>query len=496
MNNEEYFKYAYDYLNQLKEKNRDFVIDGDTEEIGNIPLSDLTDIDFGENLADELVVVHATDYSPALNQAIVSTESTFKQVNNIAGTHDSHRITVHTTLNCLVENNNGGNWDYRLFTVLEPFSNIDSKICGFGVSDTFFENKIQLSAKGIVLVRIEDKEKLSEEDKKMNIVYYKGDPRNAVNKAMIMMGYKPQTLEIDNIKNKDNDKRIQEYRIANNLGPSRHSRTIYNLVEDRIGMRDITITRIRNKQTNTCTDNKVDIKEVKIILENQRLSFLSDELNTIESLLEMGIAFNEKGPYFLNTQQTIERLKSYYDHEHFNFLITDENIQSFKEAMNLLNSYHHFLELDKEKDEQERQINESYDEAQKTNNLLNSLSSEVQNADLAECSYIKEFSSKLNQLLANSLLRTKISNKGIIIYSASDDELTFSNLFPEYSQDENLTSVEIDSIVIPFDKSIRLIDNLKEGFNSFQNIRQVLMENNYLKSYVEQDLSSSSFNKK
>ncbi len=488
MNQNETFKYAHDYLNKLREQNRDFVIDGDTDEIGGISLNFIMDMDFGENLADELIVIHATDYSPSKNYAIVSTESTFKTVHNLAGTHDSHRITVHTTLNSLVQSNNGGDWEYRLYTVLEPFSNINSRVCGFGVSDTFFYDKVDLSKQGIILVREEDKTKLSETDKEMNIVYFRGSPRNAVNKAMIMMGYKPQTLNIDDIKNEKNNQRLHDFRINQRYGPSRHSMTVYSLIESRLGMRDIILTELRGRNVNTCIDSTVSLDEISEIIARQRLAnFFSDKMDLVRIFLEMGISFNENGPFLLNTAQTINRISKYYDHESYKMIVTEETINNYPEIVGLLNQYQSYID----QKVQERQIDESYEAALNTNNIFNSLPQEIDHNAFGFNEDIRQYIADLKKIFKGVPFDIKITETGVILI-APEEEIFTVDLFPEKTTDEKLDALGVDNIKIDFDFQKSLIENLKEVPQKISQICQKLDQKDKTKiGQMEEGMNSA-----
>ena len=244
-----YLEYLREYLkNQYK--NRSLIIDGDAKSIAGIMIEDLLNLDFQkENVEDELCIVHTTDYSPAYYKAIISPYIGKKKVTDLITYLEfySQRDSVHSALNGLVPTNNGGEWNDKLYTIIEPFKTIKSKVFGFGPVDTFFEDKIDLTDNGIVLVHEDNKNKLTDEDKKMNIVYYRGNQVNAINIAIIMLGYKPQIFKISTFVNEENNLVLEEFKNKNEYGTYLHTYTKYAIMSNNLGKRNLIISLLRGK---------------------------------------------------------------------------------------------------------------------------------------------------------------------------------------------------------------------------------------------------------
>lgn len=470
----EKLNYTKEYLQNQMLNDENFIINGDDTKIGNVDLKEIIDIDFSNNLKDELVIVHATDYSPSKSNAIVSPELTQKRIGELRyGLITHHRITVHSTINTLVANNNGGNWDYRMFTIIEPFSNIDSKVCGFGPADTFFLDKIELSKDGIVLVREEDKNKLTEEDKKMNIVFYKGNSRNAVYKAMILMGYKPQQLDINVLKNRNNTSLLEEFRKNNNYGPSLHSYTIYSKIEERMEYRDGEISRIRNLDynINTCEYNQTNMDEVEVLLDIEKI-YQDEEIDRLYNLLYLGIAFNDSGPYFLNTHQTLDRLSKYVDKENQQFKFNNkDDLKNNQELLKILEDFEKF-----------KKMNNAYKQALYQNSILNTKMSLLSITEIQKNEYVANYIKELNQIFADNF-NFRIQNNSFMI----NDIETSENIFKKQSYStvdfdkQKLNNFDFTIGYINFDKNASLYDNIQKLSLEIYKLCDIMQKENILK---------------
>ncbi|MBE6161092.1 MAG: hypothetical protein E7158_02570 [Firmicutes bacterium] len=439
----EYFKYArYLYSTMLKDKR--FVIDGDNPTIGNIPLEQLIDLDFNEDLKNELCVVHATDFFPR-NSEIISSELGKAKVIDLLSTYKenksvSHRVTVHSTLNCVVKPNNGGDWRKKKFIVLQPFNEIDSEVCGFGASDTFFLDRIKLSENALILVKEEEKDQLDVNSIKAKIVFYTGDTIIAATKAMIAMGYKPQSLLVHTIKNEKNEMLIEEYSKKNNYGTFYHSETVYRKVEGYILKRDLFFSSIFDREIDSNDLKNMTFNQFILLSEGEKLNF--NEFSHL--IIKFGIEFNNNEIKLFNTHETIDRWKKYTDDESFGE-IKDKYILNDEYLKNQFELYKRLLENQK-----------TYEEANLINELLSKkikYLSKEDNLVLKENGYLENLIVSINNYCDSFGIHVRVNGSYISIYDRAEGSFLkklgylVDDLFGGY--------------VIPMDKEKNLLENIQ-----------------------------------
>lgn len=462
----EKFKEAQEYL-QEQSKNPDFIIDGNSRLVGDINLDKLLNLDFSDDIESELAVVHATDYSPAQHNAIMANELTGKQRED--GTY-SHRRTVHVTLNSRVNNNNGGDWTERTYNIIKPFSKINSEVVGFGAEDTFFKNKIDLTGDEIVLVPIEAKDKLTEEDKKMNIIYFEGAADIAVQKALIMMGYKPQSSTA--YINENNIHKISEYRDKNNYGHSSHYMTKEQLSEIALDERDRIITELRNSKEiiNTYKNKAITLEEIEAIIKNGYIEIVDTELNSekIANLLTLyGISFTEEGPIMLETEELLSNYQKY------NMLRWNE--KAIKEGEKLED----YPEL--------KQLYENYvNEQAKVDRVLNSKPQDVSLEEFQKNKFIVEYNKFLKKILKQGISFDSVElNRERLIIIDTDSE--------NYLKDKEFEQIGIDTEdksyangMIEMDQNKSISENLDQMNVKLYSLTQIL-ENKGILNLSEED---------
>ncbi len=501
MNPNEKLNYVKNYLLNELNNNPNFVIDGNATTIGDVEIKDIMDIDFDDNLEDELLYVHATDYTPTTANAIVSTESTNRKVIGIGGEHASHRITVHGTLNTLVKSNNGGNWDSRKYTVVTPFSKIDSKVAGLGAGDTFFIDKVKLTDETVILVPESEKDNLTEEDLKHKIIFFKGDYSNAISQAIAMLGYKPQTYSESSILNYNNATKINNYRISHGYGPSLHSETMYRLVENILGKRDIAVSEIRGRNVNTCLEKETTIAEIEEIFNKRLRKFYDTKEQIIEFLLDEGISFDAADtPRFLDTHETLDRLEKYYNQEANCFIVNPSNISEYPEVANLYNTYTRLVnekDLGKDNYTSLQQLADELDRMDNDVELESELYSKMETMTkekLLKIDFVQDYKATIQSLFEGSDLTTRIMGNGIMLkykdLKSSEDSNTFRTIFPGCKQQPNYSS--IDHMFFEFDRSKTVIDNLKEIYDEIVEVYKTLRNNGYLNKVEETELNAPS----
>lgn len=90
----------------------------------------------------------------------------------------SHRHTLHFTINNRVQNTkDDNNWDNCIYMVVDQLKPIKNKIEHESPSDSWTGESIKLSNEAVILVKLQEKDKLKNEDLTgYNICYYDGDP--------------------------------------------------------------------------------------------------------------------------------------------------------------------------------------------------------------------------------------------------------------------------------------------------------------------------------
>lgn len=227
-----YNKMREKLINEQKQANGLYVIDGTSELIDGERIDDVTNLPLSkENYEDQLVLVHATHHFPNNHKVLCREDAGLKYQDKCF----SHRTTVHTTINNMVEAHGYGNWDNCKYIVIEPFNTQKEKPMGFSRDDTYFSRNLNLTSKGLILVNENAYNQLSEEQiSNNNIILYKGNGSIATTKALIMMGYKPQNLNNSRGKNNayvQNENFFIEYRNKMCYDPGKHMQTLYQELE-------------------------------------------------------------------------------------------------------------------------------------------------------------------------------------------------------------------------------------------------------------------------
>lgn len=135
------------------------------------------------------VFVHCTNFFPK-NKTILSNYDGDKILNKKLNYRDvekevsflSHRHEVHFTINARVKNTGAGegNWDNATIIVIDNYDIHKDEFESLHPSDSWTNGtNFKLSKDSIIMIRIQDKEKLPISDDELsnyNIVYYEGDP--------------------------------------------------------------------------------------------------------------------------------------------------------------------------------------------------------------------------------------------------------------------------------------------------------------------------------
>lgn len=133
-----------------------------------------------------------------------------------------YRSSVHFCLNGLVGNHAYGTFDTP-FIIVEPFKyhENDNNILAVRGEDTYFKDGIKLSDEAVVLVPIEMKDQIGD-NPSLNVVYYKGDRRKALDMYLVSQGIVPENVCSNYLSESDTSVLIDKYLSSHEYGRERH----------------------------------------------------------------------------------------------------------------------------------------------------------------------------------------------------------------------------------------------------------------------------------
>ncbi len=301
-------------------KDNSFCIDGNSEKIGDIELKDITNIEFTSNdTKDELILVRTDERFPEEGKV-----KTPIQGGALDGTGKAYinRNTSHWCLNGMVSDHSMGTFSGRDFVILQSFKDLESRLAGFNVVDTYFEDGVTLSNDAIVLVRENRMKDITEEMKNgITVIPFKGDESIATNKALIMLGKKPQKIETHSWGSFDtsenpNMSKVYELARKENYPQKTHFYTIEGVYTNEAVQRDKYLFDMRGKITDTRFENaKITLEELENLFEN----LYQNENRSIDNLedfydfaVKYGINVTDNGEYeIMNANDAINQIKEY-----------------------------------------------------------------------------------------------------------------------------------------------------------------------------------------
>ena len=311
-------------------------------------LEKLVDQPLGDNISiDDFAMVHVTDYYPE-NHTIRTPKNigaTQEEIINGKKMELKHtRNTVHFAINGIV-----GDQDHQSeestntnFIIIEPLKTHVKELDNFSVFDTWKTDNVNLSEKAILLVTEEAYNTLSEKQKQeYNIIKYKGDSTICVQKLLIMMGIKPQTVGSISWKNENNERLAYNFieETYNIHTRAMHYRSKQDVNEKAMYRRNRELSTIRNQEINITDTGLLDLTKEEIIeLLN---SSLYDGYSPINPIPAIKSFLRDYGIYYKNG-----RYNAYSATETMNEPLNDEELE--KMAMDLLN-YQKELETDSPK---------------------------------------------------------------------------------------------------------------------------------------------------
>jgi low affinity Fe/Cu permease len=185
-----------------------------------------------------------------------------------------HRHTTHFTVNTVVSSSHGyGNWDDCRFVIIDGYKEHENELHG-SKNDAWIIDNVKLSKNATILVNINDKEKLKNENlEDYNIIYYNGERDKCF----------------------DNYLRLNQYKkIENESTDKSHSKSISLWQERMCNKRDAILNFISN--------NKYLSRDIPIITQEEAILFFD--------VLLQNVSFTEYKEFL---QQLPERYRSYDD---------------------------------------------------------------------------------------------------------------------------------------------------------------------------------------
>lgn len=343
-------------------KNSDFIIDASDETL-NREIGKCCNLVFSEeNLEEELMIVHATDYFPKGGEIRTSRNSNVIQGNEEYGKNFSHRNTLHFSLNHRVTANDGGDWSDMKYIIMMPFKDLDkTNLASLNEVDSYVEGNLPLSHNTLILVNEENYEELSEEQRKeYNFIKFKGDAKVAVQEALILLGKKPQRSSMHSFNNETNQRIMLNYRMElskklnRNLSKS-HFGSVYHLLENKTMIRDRILYMLRDGRVPDTRYQEQDITfdEVeKIIGEIEDSQY--GHLDFLNKYILSGIEKTENGEYrLLSDDENLERAKRMWGKgsDSIDEIYYDEYNQSYQQELEKKKEADKFREEERKKQE-------------------------------------------------------------------------------------------------------------------------------------------------
>ena len=193
-------------IDKLESQKKDVsIFDSISYDDKTIIISDSDEIPLGENVSNDKVMVHCTNFFPKNKTILCDYDGNKKGIvdfeyNGINKKVESlcHRHTVHFTINSVVRTTGatkvaGGVWEQPRFIIIEPLKEHENQfISGLdGYSDEFTYGSVKLGDKPLLLVREDSYDEIPKDEvDNYNILKYKGNYISCVNNLLHLLGYK------------------------------------------------------------------------------------------------------------------------------------------------------------------------------------------------------------------------------------------------------------------------------------------------------------------
>jgi hypothetical protein len=294
---------------------------------------------------NDIALVHATEFFPT--DGIIKSSKEAQVVHNkeieINGKKKnvssySHRDSVHFALNGKVSSHTYGNWDKCQFIIIEPIKYHMDVINAISPEDTWTNGSVKLSSEAVILVDEKEYTKLDKKSiEEYKIIKSKGDNKICVDKMLLLLGYKPQNIGMNNWLGENynnicvNAKILREFVSANypEKGAKKHFYTTEMEVSNILIIRDEVLSFLRGKTINTNNGLKIDANEMITLFQyfSQKNQFLlyddfsiyHNEIKLFGKFLkDYGVRYSNGEVYLLDDKSIIKSYEKELEEEHIN----------------------------------------------------------------------------------------------------------------------------------------------------------------------------------
>ena len=363
---------------------------------------------------DKKVLVHSTSLFPKNHMLLTRYDSNctetyhrdYRGVEKIVkGLY--HRHTLHFTINNRVQNTSfgEGNWDDKIFMVVDQLKPIKNKIEREDPSDSWTGESIKLSNEAVILVKLQEKDKLKNEDLNgYKICYYDGDPIKCLRNFLKINNYDVINTNKNDIEHSASLRCEQESLLLNRDFLINYMKDNKYLTRETpiLSKEEMAILIDLACSNDVCericfSDSlKSKAEEIRkmIFPEKEKLELLEQrELDTlIGFVITMGVHKTEDGKYtFASDEKVYETLEKFENMKYGDKPITidKEQLDLIKEVYNLREELHKEYEEQKHPSFEEiasMQVKDLY-------KFENQLSLETLQKSIESCkhTYLKEF---------------------------------------------------------------------------------------------------------
>ena len=314
---------------------------------------------------DKKVLVHSTSLFPKNHMLLTKYDGNYTETYDrayrgvkkiVKGLY--HRHTLHFTINNRVEktSNGEGNWDDKIYMVIDQLKPIKNKIKHESPSDSWTGESIKLSNEAVILVKLQEKDKLKNEDlNDYKICYYDGDPikclRNflKINNYDVIKTYSDDIQHSESLRNQQENLLLNRDLLINYMKDNKYltRETPILSKEEMAILIDLACSNDGCEITcfSTSLNSKVEEIRKMIFPEKEKLELSEQrELDTlIGFVITMGVHKTEDGKYTFASDEKVYETLEKFKNMRFDakpITIDKEQLYLIKEVYNLREELH------------------------------------------------------------------------------------------------------------------------------------------------------------
>lgn len=303
---------------------------------------------------DKKVLVHCTNLFPKNHMLLTNYDGDkiqegdykYRDVNKKVNII-SHRHTLHFTINNRVQNTSKGEgtWDDRIYMIVDQLKPIKNKIEHESPSDSWTGESIKLSNEAVILVKLQEKDRLKNENLNgYKVCYYDGDPIKCLRNFLKINEYETIKTYANNSAHSDSARSMQEDIL------NERDRIINYMKDNKCLKKDIPV--FSTKEMTTIIDifykaSKLSYELEKLIIseieKDSNFEFQkSDLLRIADFMIRTGVKKTEDGKYKFASDEDVYKIAKAYINKNDAQLITidDEQLNLIKEMYNLREELH------------------------------------------------------------------------------------------------------------------------------------------------------------